>query len=153
MAKEKKDQVVKTQKGGKTYYSLEFERGIWFNPLAGPQTFDGVFLKTFGTDSKFKNTRSGSEYFGKNTKGNYSFRMDKQGVLNFSETGGLFQAFLDDLVPGDRVHFSFIGLKRASDGEMMPKSIKTKEQLIKWRGGKKEPAYPVWGKDCYKSSK
>jgi len=143
MVKRKKGTVIK----GRRHYDLGFEKGTWLNTLVQNQDIKGVFLKSFATDSDYKNTREGSECFGKKKKLNYSFRLDKgKGVLNISETGGRFQALLDDLEPGDYFEGKYLYIKR-EDGAICPRTVTTGKQLKKWKQGQK--AYPQWDKDAY----
>jgi hypothetical protein len=136
MAKGKKAPKVK----GRKYYSTEMG-GKWFDPLKGKQTVEGEYVRSFETASKFKNMREGSNCFGKKLKENYEILLDSGDKVNFSEGGGPIQALFDDMKPGDRLHIEFIGLER-EDGVMVPASIKTREQLNKWKGGKKVRCFP-----------
>lgn len=147
MVKKKKNKVVGIKgKDGRERFNLNFSKGEWFNPLKQNQVIEGVFTKTFVTDSKFKNTRENSEAFGKNAKVNYEITRDKGTPICISETGGPIQSLLDSLNVGDRVHFEFVCLKR-EDGELCPKTVKTPEQLKKWKARQK--AWPVWGENAW----
>lgn len=125
---------------GRKYYSTEMG-GKWFDPLAGKQTLEGEFTRTFTTSSKFKNLREGSDCFGKKEKLNYEFVKEDGSKFVLGEGGGPLQAMLDDLKPGNKVHIEFIGLER-EDGVMVPSSIKTREQLKKWKGSSKVRCFP-----------
>ena len=138
MVAKKASQKVK----GRKYYSTEMG-GKWFDPLAGKQIIEGEFLRTFTTASKFKNTREGSDCFGKKQKTNYEILQPNGEKIVFSEGGGPLQALLDDLKPGDSIHVEFAGLER-EDHVMVPVSIKTREQLKKWKGGSKVCCYPKY---------
>lgn len=130
---------------GKTSKVVEFStdfRGKWFQPLQQNQIIKGVFTREFKTDSKFKNSREDSDNFGKKTKSNYEITLDgNKGKINFSEGGGPLQALLDALSIGDRVEIHYSHLEK-KDGEKCPVTVKTSEQLKKWRGGKNNPCYP-----------
>ena len=62
---EKKKGPVVIKKGKVENWNIGFTKGDWFNPLVQDQNLEGVFLKTFQTDSKYKNTRENSVAFGK----------------------------------------------------------------------------------------
>ena len=144
MVKKKKGSVV-TKKGKVENWNIGFTKGDWFNPLVQDQKLEGVFLKTFQTDSKFKNTRENSAAFGKKAKVNYEFARDGKNPFCIGETSGPLQALFDSLSPGDRLKFTFKHLKR-EDGEVCPKTVKTFDQLKKWKGSAK--AWPVWGNEA-----
>lgn len=131
---------VKSASKGRKYYNTEMG-GKWFDPLKGKQTIEGEFTRSFTTSSKFKNMREGSDCFGKKEKMNYEILQANGEKIVFGEGGGPIQALFDDLRVGDSVHIEFIGLQR-EDGEMVPASIKTREQLNKWKGGKKVRVFP-----------
>ena len=136
-----KGKEVKMKKGGMVDYAVEFN-GRYFDPLLRPQTIHGVFVGSKDVESKFRNERKGSPNEGKKTKTNYEIKTNHGSVI-FSEGSGPLQALLDDLAVGDYVEIGYKTLK-TPDGTPMPPTVKTKEQLWKWRGGKKEPSYPVW---------
>ena len=117
-------------------------KGKWFDPLVQGQKIEGVFIRSFDTESDFKNLREKSENFGKKKKTNYEIKLNKGGQINFSEGSGPLQALLDALEPGDRVIIHYDTLELPDNGGKMPKTVKTKEQMWKWRGGKKEASYP-----------
>lgn len=125
-----------------TSYATELG-GKWFDPLKGAQKIKGEFTRSFTTASKFKNMREKSDCFGKKEKMNYEILQADGERLVFSEGGGAIQALLDDMRQGDTVEIHFGGLKR-EDGEMVPSKIKTRDELNKWKGGKKVRAFPVW---------
>jgi hypothetical protein len=147
MVTKKKNKVVKKIKGGRVHYDMTRQKGAWFDPLIMNQTIEGVFTKTFDTKSDYKNSREASSHFGKKMKTNYEITKSSGGAVILSEGGGPLQDLLEDLRIGDFIHLEFKHLA-LPDGTPMPKTIKTKEQLYKWRGGKKEPSWPVWG-ECW----
>lgn len=144
MGKEKKNQVkpIVNKKGGEELWNIGFTKGDWFDPLKQNQTIEGVFTRTFRSESKFKNTRENSEAYGKKEKVNYEFQRDKGQVpICIGETSGPLQSLFDSLNPGDWIQIKYLHLKR-EDGEQCPKTVKTFEQLKKWKAGQK--AWPVW---------
>jgi len=131
----KKEKVVK----GMVEFPVDFS-GRYFDPLIQNQQIHGVFVGSREVESKFKNSREESDNFGKKKKTNYEIKT-QSGSIIFGEGGGPLQSFLDGLEVGQYVEIGYLCMK-LPDGTLCPKTIKTREQLYKWRGGKKESSFP-----------
>jgi hypothetical protein len=116
----------------------------FFDVLKRPAEYHGTFLGEETQKSKFASKRRGSPNFGKKQKTNYGV-MTPAGKVMFSESSGPLQDLFDQCTPGDYVEIDYLTCALPS-GELMPSSVKTKEQLWKWRGGKKEPSYPKFSR-------
>jgi len=133
--------MVKTK--GLVDYAVDFN-GRYFDPLIQDQKIHGSFVGAREVESKFRNQRETSPNFGKKVKTNYEIKKSENGQsVIFSESSGPLQNFFDNLAVGDYVEI-YYKTQRLPDGTPMPKTVKTREQLHKWRGGKKEPSYSVW---------